>query len=90
MIYGLITKIENDVYQIIANNGLIKEWFSRTELMRVEGLNIVATVPNDKSVSLRESAAGQSLSGGQGFKNAVISLLAISVLPTDVHAPETS
>ena len=60
--------IRNDIHQIGTNDGMIKGWFPRTDLLRVEATNIIQEVPKEKLLSLREAARYQSLSDGQGYQ----------------------
>lgn len=68
-ISGIINQKENDVYQIGTEHGLIKGWFPRTELQTIDDGNLkLNDIPKEVLLTLREAAAKQSLSGGQGFK----------------------
>ncbi|XP_051167782.1 uncharacterized protein LOC127285690 [Leptopilina boulardi] len=68
-IYGVIMNYENGVYQIGTKDGLLKGWFPRAEIKK-SGSNVItfSDVSTDTLISLREAAAQQSISGGQGFK----------------------
>ena len=67
-IFGIIMHIENGVYQIGTQDCLINGWFPRTSIQKSNCKYIDASeVPKEK-LSLREAAAKQSLSGGQGYK----------------------
>ncbi|XP_043462868.1 KRAB-A domain-containing protein 2-like [Leptopilina heterotoma] len=68
-ILGVITDLKNNVYQISTKHGIIKGWFPRTDIQRVETtVLLVNDVPTGEYLSLREAASLQSLSGGQGYK----------------------
>lgn len=68
-ICGVITCIKNDLYQVGTKDGLVKGWFPRTEILK-SGSNSVKVndVPMATILSLREAAAKQSVTGGQGYK----------------------
>lgn len=68
-IIGVITATENGVYQVGTKDGIIKGWHQRTDMEIAQSSAITANdVDKNNLLSLREAAAKQSLSGGQGYK----------------------
>lgn len=67
-ILGVVMLIKNGVYQVGTSHGVIKGWFPRTDIGIARSNTISKEiVPTDILITLREAAAKQSLSGGQGF-----------------------
>ncbi|XP_043464627.1 uncharacterized protein LOC122500018 isoform X1 [Leptopilina heterotoma] len=68
-ILGIVTVIQNGVYKIGTQEGIINGWFPRCDIQKT-GSQIISlsNVNNDNHISLREAASMQSISGGQGIK----------------------
>lgn len=69
-IFGVVMAIENGVYQIGTKHGLIKGWFSRTDI-NLSGTQVAVNindVPSDILLSVRQASSKQSRAGGQGYK----------------------
>ncbi|CAL1672264.1 unnamed protein product [Lasius platythorax] len=67
-ILGVVTDTKNDVYQIGTKDGILKGWFPRIEIAK-SSTNLITMADVPKNVlTLREAAAKQSASGGQGYK----------------------
>lgn len=68
-ILGVVMSIKNGVYQIGTGQGVIKGWYPRTDIGISQSRSISKEdVPVNKFITLREAAAKQSLTGGQGFQ----------------------
>lgn len=68
-IRGIILATKDDLYQIGTKNGLLAGWYNRTEMQNCQTSELSADdVPRDRVMTIREAAASQSLTGGQGFK----------------------
>lgn len=65
----IIVQIKRDVYQLGTRDGIINGWFPVTEMTKAGAQSMkIDDVPNDQFLSLREAAAHQSKTGGQGCK----------------------
>ena len=67
-ICGVIIKFENGVYQIGTKDGLLKGWYPRSDIGKTKNIISINDVPLETLITLREAAAKQSFTGGQGFK----------------------
>lgn len=68
-IHAVVLKIENGVFQVGTKNGTIKGWLPRTDLAKNKSNTILgmSDVMIEKTISLREALALQSMTGGQGY-----------------------
>ena len=58
----------NALYRLGTKSGLLKQAYSRNQFTPVkEKFLEVSDVPQDKEISLREAARGESVGNGQGF-----------------------
>lgn len=67
-ITAVVMNIQNEVYQLGTAHGSIKGWFPRTDLIKCPSTFIAVDNVPAVQMTLRESAAKQSLIGGQGYK----------------------
>lgn len=68
-VLGVVMASRNDVYQVGTTHGILKGWFNRTDI-NLSGTQVLkmSDVPQNVHLSLREAAAKQSLTGGQGLR----------------------
>ena len=65
---ALFAKKKNDLYQIGTENGMLKGWLDKTSMQKSTAFTVnIKDVP-ENLISIREAAAFQSLTGGQGLK----------------------
>jgi len=65
---GIIIDKTNNVYRIGTKNGILKNWFTRSDLTCVSSISFnYSDIPQEKIISLREACASQSMFSGQGF-----------------------
>ncbi len=66
-ILGKVFKIENDVYQIGTNHGILNNSFSCTNFI-ISGINFSGDIP-EKFISLGKAISVESKFGGQGYSS---------------------
>ncbi len=63
-VLGKVLQIENDIYQIGTNHGIMKNWFSLADFV-IFGLNFSGDII-EKIISLSEAMSMESKFGGGG------------------------